>query len=128
MAAAPTFAVTPRLGTLISTSSDTAGTATAAIVTGNSTTGTDILLVRAVVGPTTAPGGGTYVDVVIDDGANKTIIDSFSMVSVTVGQVVYARQLPGWTLPTSSYSLKLIHRTTLTPGSTLHVTAMVKDY
>lgn len=118
------YAGVPRCGSIELTS----GSTTTAVAASNFTpaaTGTRVSEIRCCSGPTTAPGGTTKVDILINDGANDRILDTFAMINAT-DTLQYVGRFDNLILPTG-YSLKAVSRTTLTAGAILDFIIMGSD-
>ncbi len=120
MAAAPSYAATPRVG-LGSLANSDGTAATAALFTAGAS-GSRVNRITINSGPTTAPGGTTKVVIL----HNATIIDVFAMVN-TVDTFQYERTFPDLVMAASD-TIKLQSRTTLTSGATLHCSIYGADF
>lgn len=123
MGTAPVFASTPRFGSAQLTNAS-GTTASAAILTAV-TAGTRVNEVRVCSGPTTAPGGTTKCAILVDDGTNQRVIDTFNMIN-TADTVQYVGQFSNLILP-SGHSIKVVSRAALAAGATLDCSAQGAD-
>jgi hypothetical protein len=89
-------------------------------------TGTKVTEIRVTSGPTTAPGGAYFVNILIHDGTNARILDTGVLIN-TENQLQGIFTYENLVLPTG-YKLQAIVRTTLASGSTLDFVAFGADY
>lgn len=125
MATVPTFASTPRYGSVQITSALAANTASAAALTGVAA-GTRVREIRVVSGPTTAPGGTYKVKAHVGDGTNDRIIDVITLTNATdtlQGTLTFSNLI----LPNTSHTIKFSVSTAVASGATLDCTVMGED-
>lgn len=125
MATVPTFASTPRYGSVQITSALAANTASAAAITGVAA-GTRVREIRVCSGPTTAPGGTYKVKVHVGDGTNDRIVDVITLANTTdtlQGTLTFSNLI----LPSTSHTIKFSVSTAIAAGSTLDCTVQGED-
>lgn len=125
MASTPTFASTPRYGSVQITSALTANTASASAMAGVAA-GTRVREIRICSGATTAPGGTYKVKVHVYDGTNARIIDVITLANSTdtlQGTLAYSNLI----LPSTSHAIQFSVSTAIASGATLDCTVMGED-
>lgn len=125
MASTPLFGSTPRLGTVQLANAD----GTTAKDVANFTppaAGTRVREIRCCSGPTTAPGGTHRVVILVHDGTNARIIESFTLQNTAdIFQMLY--RYDNLKLPDANHKLQVQIRTALTSGATLDFVVMGED-
>lgn len=125
MAATPNYEGTKRQGAYRLTSSD-GTTLTSAVLTG-AATGTRVREIRVYSGPTTAPGSGVVLAVVLDDGTNTTVIDTV-FISNNADYTQAVLRYDNVFLPSASHSIKFNLRTAIASGSRLDCSVFGSDF
>lgn len=125
MATTPNYEGTKRAGSVILNNGS--GTSLSSAVLTGVAAGTRVREVRMHTGPTTAPGSGVKVAVILADGTNDTVIDVVSLSNSTDAQQALLRY-DNVVLPSTSHSIKFQMRTALASGSTLHCEVFGADF
>jgi len=124
MATIPTFASTPRFGSV--QINNALGTATSAAALSGVAAGTRIREVRVVSGPTTAPGASGRIKVIVNDGANDRVVDSLSWTNST-DTVQLVSIFSNLILPNASHSIRFAVNTAVAAGCVLDCVVMGED-
>jgi hypothetical protein len=125
MAAVPNYEGTKRSGSVI-LNNGSGTTLSAAVLTGVAA-GTRVREVRLNTGPTTAPGSGVKVAVILADGTNDTVIDLVTL-SNTADAVQAVLRYDNVFLVGTGCSIKFQMRTALASGATLHCEVFGADF
>jgi hypothetical protein len=125
MASTPNFGSTPRLGTVQLANADGTTAKDVANFTPVSA-GTRVKEIRVSSGPTTAPGGTHRVVILVYDGTNARILESFTLTNTAdIPQVVF--RYDNLILPDVNHKIQVQSRTTLTSGATLDFLVFGQD-
>lgn len=122
MASAPTFASTPRFGSVQLANADSTNASAAAL--SGVTAGTRITEIRLASGPTTAVNA-VKVAILVHDGTNARVFDVVTLQNAV--DTLQATLQPVNLILPSGYSIRFQMRTQLTSGSTLDCTVQGQD-
>lgn len=125
MASTPTFGSTPRFGSVQLANADGTTAKDVANFTPVSA-GTRVKEIRVIGSSTTTPGGSYRTLILVHDGTNARVLESFTLQNTAdIVQAIF--RYDNLKLPDANHKLQVQIRTTLGSGSTLDFIVMGED-